>query len=169
MYHIGKCPKKYNGEQDSDEFHQYRHHNPLESRAAMDYHDYIEYNKVDLLEVNAYKSDSSSVESRVEIDDDYFAFTKSYDGYDSTNDNDLDDEDEYQVSTAISKLQIKLNVLINVHKASIKLYDDIAGLFNDYITSPHFDKCARLKRRKQFVQSIEETYNLSQLRPRNTK
>mgnify|MGYP000353452869 CR=1 FL=1 len=89
----------------------------------MDYHDYIEYSKVDILEVNEYKSDSSSVESRVKIDDDYFAFTKSYDGYDSTNDNDLDDGDEYQVSTAISKLQIKLNVLTNKHKASIKLYN----------------------------------------------
>ena len=167
MYHIGKCPKKYNGEQDSDEFHQYRHHDPLESCAAMDYHDYIEYSKVDILEVNEYKSDSSSVESRVEIDDEHFSFTQSYDEYDYTNDNDLDDGDEYHVSTAISKLQIKLNVLINAHKASIKLYDDIVGLFNDYITSPHFDKCARLKRRKQFVQSIEESYNVSQLRPRN--
>ena len=75
MYHIGKCPTKYHGDQDSDEFHQYRHHNPLESCAVIDYHDYIEYNKVDLLEVNAYKSDSSSVESRVEIDDEFFAFT----------------------------------------------------------------------------------------------
>jgi hypothetical protein len=49
----------------------------------------------------------------------------------------------------------------------IETYDDIVGLFNDYIISPHFDKCERLKHRKQFVQSIEETYNVSQLLPRN--
>jgi hypothetical protein len=73
-------------------------------------YDYNDYNQLDLLEVNAYESDSTSVESRVEIDDENFAFTKSYDGYDSTIDNYLNDGDEYQVSTAISKLQIKLNV-----------------------------------------------------------
>jgi hypothetical protein len=60
--------------------------------------------------VNTYDSDSTSIESRVEIDDENCAFTKSYDGYDSTIDNDPNDGDEYQVSTAISKLQIKLNV-----------------------------------------------------------
>jgi hypothetical protein len=111
MYHIRKCPVKYNGEQDSGEFHKYTHHNPLESCGVVDNHDYIAYNQVDLLETNAYDSDSTSDESRVEIDDENFPFTKIYDGYDSPNDNDVNDGDEYQVSTAISKLQIKLNLL----------------------------------------------------------
>jgi hypothetical protein len=168
MYHIRKCPVKYNGEQDSGEFHEYAHHNPLESCCAMDNHDYVEYNQIDLLETNAYESDSTSNESRVKMDDENFAFTTIYDGYDLPNENDLNDGDEYQVSTAISKLQIKLNQLINKHKAPILLYDDIVGLFNNYITSPNFDKCATLKRRKQFVKSIEETYKVSQLRPRKT-
>ena len=38
-----------------------------------------------------------------------------------------------QQSTAASKLQIKLNHLINTHKAPIKLYDDIVHLFNEYM------------------------------------
>jgi hypothetical protein len=61
MYHIRKCPVKYNGEQDSGEFHEYTHHNPLESCCAVDHHDYVEYNQIDLLETNAYESDSTSM------------------------------------------------------------------------------------------------------------
>ena len=52
------------------------------------------------------------------------------------------EEGQGQQSTAAAKLQIKLNHLINSHKAPIKLYDDIIHLFNDYICSPNFDKFA---------------------------
>ena len=41
------------------------------------------------------------------------------------------EQSQGQQSTAASKLQIKLNNLINSHKAPIKLYDDIINLFND--------------------------------------
>ena len=49
--------------------------------------------------------------------------------------------DEYtngQCSTAISKLQIQLNDLVNCHKAPLPLYDKIVTLFNDYISSNNF-------------------------------
>ena len=68
-----------------------------------------------------------------------------------------------QQSTAASKLQIKLNHLINTHKAPIKLYDDIVHLFNDYTSSDNFDKFARLKSRKSFIKSNEAMYNVTHL------
>ncbi len=64
----------------------------------------------------------------------------------------------------MSKVQIKLNNLINNHKASLKLYDDIVDLFNDYVLSPSFDKYARLKSRKSFIQSMERMYHVTHLR-----
>jgi hypothetical protein len=41
------------------------------------------------------------------------------------------EEAQQQQITAASKLQIKLNHLINNHKAPLKLYDDIVDLFNE--------------------------------------
>ncbi len=43
-------------------------------------------------------------------------------------------------STAITELQVKLNDIINNHKASLKMHDDIVRIFNEYISSPSFDK-----------------------------
>ena len=74
-----------------------------------------------------------------------------------------------QLSTAVSKVQIKLNNLINNHKASLKLYDDIVELFNDYISSPNFDVFATLKSRKSFMKSMETSYRTRPLRPMNTE
>jgi hypothetical protein len=53
-----------------------------------------------------------------------------------------------QPNTAVSKVQIKLNNLIDNHKASLKLYDDIVNLFNKYISSNNFNQFAKLKSRK---------------------
>jgi hypothetical protein len=47
-------------------------------------------------------------------------------------------EAQQQQSTTASKLQIKLNHLINNHKAPLKLYDDIVNLFNEYMSSNNF-------------------------------
>jgi hypothetical protein len=46
-----------------------------------------------------------------------------------------------QRTTAITKLQMMLNEVINNHnhKASLKMHDDIVHLFNKYISSPSFD------------------------------
>ena len=62
-----------------------------------------------------------------------------------------------QPSTAVSKVQIKLNNLINNHKAPLKLYDDIVNLFNEYISSNNFDQFAKLKSRKSFIKSMESS------------
>jgi hypothetical protein len=70
-----------------------------------------------------------------------------------------------QQSTAVSKVQIKLNNLINNHKELLNLYDDIVDLFNDYVLSPYFDKYSQLKSRKSFIQSMERMYRVTHLRP----
>ena len=70
---------------------------------------------------------------------------------------------------AVSKVQIKLNNLINNHKASLKLHDDIVNLFNEYIASPNFDLNTTLKSRKSFIRSMEPSYRVTKLRPMNTE
>lgn len=76
-------------------------------------------------------------------------------------------EAQQQQSTAASKLQIKLNNLINQHKVPIKLYDDIIYLFNEYISSDNFNKYARLKSRKAFINAYESTYKVTHLKPKH--
>ncbi len=53
-----------------------------------------------------------------------------------------------QCSTAVSKLQIRLNDLINHHKAPLVLYDEIIHLLNGYISSNNFSKHAKLMTRQ---------------------
>ena len=82
--------------------------------------------------------------------------------------NDYDEDScnpQAQLSTAVSKVQIKLNNLINNHKASLKLHNDIVHLFNEYIASPNFDLNATLKSRKSFIRSTESSYGVTKLRP----
>ena len=93
-----------------------------------------------------------------------FVCTEDYEHADRFQ-NDYEDG-QGQQSTAAAKLQIKLNHLINNHKAPIKLYDDIIQLFNDYICSPNFDKFSRLKCRKAFIKANESSYNVTHLRPK---
>jgi hypothetical protein len=70
---------------------------------------------------------------------------------------------------AVSKVQIKLNNLINNHKASLKLHDDIVVLFNEYLASPNFDLNTKLKTRKSFIKSMESSYGVTHLRPMNSE
>ncbi len=86
------------------------------------------------------------------------------DGNDNCSD-DVYDPQGHQ-STTISKVQIQLNNLINNHNASLKLNDDIFNLFNDYVSSPNFDKYTRFKTRKSFIQSTERNYSVTHLRPK---
>ncbi len=72
-----------------------------------------------------------------------------------------------QPSTAVSMVQIKLNNLINNHKAPLKLYDNIVHLFNEYILSNVFDQFAKLKSRKSFIQSMESSNHVTHLWPKN--
>ena len=68
---------------------------------------------------------------------------------------------------AVTKLQVKLNDLINWNKVSLGMYDDICQLFNDHISSGEFDKYAKMKKRKPFLRSIESMYKTEPSRPSN--
>ena len=60
-----------------------------------------------------------------------------------------------QCSTSVSKLQIQLNDLINHHKATLQMYDDIVTLLNEYMQSPNFTKHVKLKSRQTFLKRME--------------
>jgi hypothetical protein len=49
---------------------------------------------------------------------------------------------------AVTKVQILLNDLQIKHKASLLLYDEICQLFQQYISSPNFDRFAKHKSRR---------------------
>ena len=60
----------------------------------------------------------------------------SEENYINTHDNESDDDavcidKDGKCLTAVSKLQIRLNDLINRHKAPLQMYDDIVTLFNE--------------------------------------
>ncbi len=71
-------------------------------------------------------------------------------------------------TTAITKLQVKLNDIINNHKAYLKMHDDIVHIFNECISSPSFDKYAKLKTQKSFIQLMETSLKVTHLRPKPT-
>jgi hypothetical protein len=78
-----------------------------------------------------------------------------------------DNKTHGQCSTSVSKLQIRLNNVINSHKAPpLRLYDDVVHLVNEYISSDSFSKHAKLRTRKSFIKQIEETHpSIKSLRP----
>jgi hypothetical protein len=62
-----------------------------------------------------------------------------------------------------------LNEVINNHKASLKMHDNIVHPFNKYISPPSFDKYATLKTRKAFIQLMEKSFHVTHLQPKHTK
>ena len=91
-------------------------------------------------------------------------------GTDLTGDADLPnsgyDDENGLYSTAISKLQIRLNDLINRHKVPLQLYDEIVHLINDYISSDNFSKYGKLKTRQSFIKQMESSHpSVTALRP----
>jgi hypothetical protein len=68
---------------------------------------------------------------------------------------------------AVTKFQILLNDLLIKHKASLLLYDEICQLFEQYISSPNFDRFAKFKSRRSLLTSSQKTLNSKALRPIN--
>jgi hypothetical protein len=66
---------------------------------------------------------------------------------------------------AVTKFQVLLNYLLIKHKASLLLYDEICHLFNEYISSPNFDRFAKFKSRKSLLTSTQKTFNSKTLQP----
>jgi len=70
-----------------------------------------------------------------------------------------------QVSGNNNSLDIMLHDLLQKHKASLLLYDEISNLFNNYLASPTFDRFAKLKTRKALLMSMQKSMNTESLRP----
>jgi hypothetical protein len=68
---------------------------------------------------------------------------------------------------AVTKFQILLNDLLIKHKASLLLYDEICQLFQQYISSPNFDRFAKFKSRRSLLTSTQKTLNSKVLQPIN--
>jgi hypothetical protein len=168
------CPGKCNTNEDSRTVMQ---HHPLKST-----YDYIQPTKNSFPSVNEFSTKLCQVEidngaglngdisSQHSTDGSNLDINAPFDCYEN-NYNDDSYNPQGQLSTAVSKVQIKLNNLINNHKASLnlKLYDDIVNLFNKYTTSPNFDANAKLKSRKSFIKSMESSYCVTHLRSMNTE
>jgi hypothetical protein len=159
MIHLASCPMKYNISDESPCNQGPYNHNPLKSSydkyPLNDEFNFASFGDNDVLSYTTYSSDSTH--SEVESD--------------SPPDPDSDPNwigSQGQYSTAVSKVQIKLNHLINSHKAPLKLYDDVVNLFNDYISSPNLDIYhAKFKTRTSFIQSIETSHSTTNLAPMN--
>ena len=68
-------------------------------------------------------------------------------------------------NASVHKLQVMLLDIVYKHKASLKMYDDICELVNDYSSSSDFDRHAKLQSRISFLRSIEKTHCTLGLRP----
>lgn len=68
---------------------------------------------------------------------------------------------------AVTKFQILLNDLLIKHKASLLIYDEICNLFEEYISSPNFDRFAKFKSRRSLLTSTQKTLNSKALQPIN--
>jgi hypothetical protein len=105
--------------------------------------------------------DTLTVGSNISTDETSCYFDDS--SYDRSNN---EDHHAALVMEPSTTLQIRINELINNHKALLKLHDNIVDLFNDYISSPSFDRQKKLARRKQFMRRMEKTLHLKHLRPK---
>jgi len=54
-------------------------------------------------------------------------------------------------NVSVHKFQVMLLDIVYKHKASLKMYDDICELVNDYSSSSDFDRHARLQSRKEDI------------------
>jgi hypothetical protein len=68
---------------------------------------------------------------------------------------------------AVTKFQILLNDLLIKHKASLLLYDEICQLFEQYISSPNFDRFSKFKSRRSLLTPTQKTLNSKALEPIN--
>ena len=126
---MASCRGKYNDNEDSLDLLQY---NPLKSSfdthqsTNNSVHSINEYSTklFDIEMKDIDKGINSDISSQHSTDGRDSDIGLSFDFYDND-----DDDNSYnpqrQLSTAVSKVQIKLNNLINNHKATLKLHNDI--------------------------------------------
>ena len=170
LIHLRFCRDRHACEQNTGNHHIHGH-NPLKSCYDQDEHHNPfavyddEFDNSSILDQNSTSSEQEDLEGGGNLtEDDLGDINDEVDelanyGYEDTN---------RQCTTAVSKLQIRLNDLINQHKAPLQLHDDIVHLFNDYISSENFSKYGKLKTRQSFIKQIEVSHpGVKALRPVN--
>lgn len=70
-----------------------------------------------------------------------------------------------KTASLVTKFQVGLSDIVNKHKASLQMYDEVCNLVNEYTSSPYFDKNAKLKSRKSFLRTIEDSHGTHSMRP----
>jgi hypothetical protein len=68
---------------------------------------------------------------------------------------------------AVTKFQILLNDLLIKHKANLLLYIEICQLFQQYISTPNFDRFAKFESRRSLCTLTQKTLNSKALQPIN--
>jgi hypothetical protein len=167
LIQLGFCHERHASQQE-DKNHQHLEHNPLKScNDQLDHlNPYAVYDNLD----DSSGEDSTDKDCPDEGGLDYSTEDKI--GINLGEEDDLanygGDNTDGQFSTAITKIQIRLNNLINRHKAPLQLYNNIIHLFNDYMSSPNFSKYAKLKTRRSFIKKMEVAHPaITALQPAN--
>jgi hypothetical protein len=156
MIHNASCPRNCGEVADS---HVLLDHHPLKASYHHQQPSYAVINSNNNNSESLFDPSCSNGEGLLNAPDEYLNYDNEDDHYHHPK--------QVQFSTTVLKVQSKMNNLINKHKASLKLYDDIVNLFNDYILSPYFDIHAKLNSRKSFILSMESSNcNIRNLHPR---
>jgi hypothetical protein len=126
-----------------------------------------------LQQSNLNQSDEGEYED-TEQKDDYVASNFDSDSWVNNDEElkeDMDDNTsflQFQMRMmAVTKFQMLLNDLLIKHKTRLLLYDEICQLFQQYISSPNFDRFAKFKSRRSLLTSTQKTLNSKALRPIN--
>ena len=67
----------------------------------------------------------------------------------------------------LMETQLRLNDIMNKHKCSLQLHDDVIDLINGYIKSDQFCPFAKWKRRKHIMRNVENAFQTGHLKPTN--
>ena len=104
------------------------------------------------------------------MQDNYFDFVNNHSEGQDGETNRVDDEFAFMPSnkeqvSVNNSLDIMLHDLLLKHKASLLLYDKISNLFNNYLTSPDFDRFTKHKTSKALIRSTQKSMNTECLQP----
>ena len=142
---------------------------PSEITDLLREHDEAMNNWEDFNDDGMYNFDDSNVDrSDMNYGDDDDSDNSYMSGF--SNDHDVQFEPSIfatqpQYFSAVYRLQVALNTLLDKNKASIEMYDEIVKLVNGYIASPHFSRMAVLKPRKQFIKETETLFAVDAMKP----
>jgi hypothetical protein len=67
----------------------------------------------------------------------------------------------------MTETQLRLNDVMNKHKCSLQLHDNVVELINGYIKSDQFCPFAKWKRRKHIMRDVENAFQTGHLKPTN--